>query len=271
VNRRISVSSSPLFQTGVTLAAAVLSIAVAGQSSAPTPAEAVVWRLDSLERVGGHAVSAVGAPRVVQTDIGPAVEFNGTADGLFVETNPLSGLERFTIEVLFQPAADGPAEQRFLHIEAPGTDSRALIELRMLPGAMWSLDTYLRSHGKGLTLLDRGKVHPVGRWYGAALTYDGRNMTHYVNGQPEHSGVIAFAAASGGRTSIGMRQNKVSWFKGRIHSVRVTPEALPPDRLLRAPAVGFETMPVWPEGAPGAVTRLAPLASRFTIGSRGAR
>jgi hypothetical protein len=212
----------------------------------------VEWRLDSLKEIGGHAVSTVGAPRAVQTEIGPAVEFDGAFDGLFLDTNPLQGLERFTIEVVFQPAADGPEEQRFLHIEEPGTGSRALIELRMLPGAMWSLDTYLRTRDTGVTLLDRRNAHPAGRWYAAALAYDGRTMTHYVNGVPELSGAIAFSPLTGGRTSIGVRQNRVSWFKGRIHAVRITPEALPPDRLMRPPQPGRQAIVLWPEGVPGA-------------------
>lgn len=222
------------------------------QGSTPPPVEAVEWRLDSLKVIGGHTVSAIGAPRLVQTEVGPAVEFNGASDGLFLETNPLRGLERFTVEVVFQPAADGPEEQRFLHIEEGGTGSRALIELRMLPGAMWSLDTYLRTRDAGVTLLDRRNAHPAGRWYSAALAYDGRSMTHYVNGVPELSGAIAFSALAGGRTSLGVRQNRVSWFKGRIHSVRITHEALPPDRLIRPPRPGRQVIELWPEGVPGA-------------------
>jgi hypothetical protein len=34
-----------------------------------------------------------------------------------------------------------------------------------------------------------------------------------------------------GRTSIGVRQNRVSWFKGAIAEVRFTPAALPADQL----------------------------------------
>jgi acetyl esterase/lipase len=43
-----------------------------------------------------------------------------------------------------------------------------------------------------------------------------------------------------GRTAIGVRLNRVSWFKGRVHSIRITPEA----RQF--------TIPLWPEGVPGA-------------------
>jgi len=224
-----------------------------------TSAETVVWRADNLKQIGGHQISIVGAPRVVETDIGAAVELNGRSDGLFIEANPIANLKRFTIEVLFQPDPDGPEEQRFLHIEEPNTGRRALIELRMLPGGRWSLDTFLRANEKGLTLLERGNAHQAGRWHSAALAYDGKTMTHYVNGVRELSGEIAFPPMQTGRASLGVRQNHVSWFKGRIHSVRITPEALPSERLQRPPAdraampgVQWRVIPLWPEGVPGA-------------------
>jgi acetyl esterase/lipase len=61
-------------------------------------------------------------------------------------------------------------------------------------------------------------------------------MSHYVDGRREASGPVAFKALGPGRTSIGVRQNRVSWFKGRIREVRFTP------------GVVFQ---LWPEGVPG--------------------
>ena len=245
----------------VILLALAAFLGVPAEQPPPTSdTEPVVWRLDNLTAIGGHIISIAGAPRVVQTGIGPAIEFDGTSDGVFIGANPIAGLERFTIEVTFQPAPDGPEEQRFLHIEEADTGSRALIELRMLPAAGWALDTFLRADGKGLTLIDRGKAHPADRWHVAALTYDGRTMTHYVNGVRELSGRIAFPPMQTGRISLGVRQNGVSWFKGRIHSVRIASEALPAERLQKPPPQRAtepvpepEVIPLWPEGVPGAV------------------
>jgi len=205
---------------------------------ASAPAAPETWRLDNLDRIGGHVVHALGAPRVVQTEIGPAVEFNGKSDGLVIDANPIAGLRAFTIEVLFQPDAGGPEEQRFLHIEeAGGTGSRALIELRRLPdGSSWALDTFLRNREGGLTLLDRSKRHPAAQWHTVALMYDDRTMQHYVDGERELSGEIEFPIHLAGRTSLGVRQTLVSWFKGRIHSVRVSAAALPPAGLMRVPS-----------------------------------
>jgi len=35
-----------------------------------------------------------------------------------------------------------------------------------------------------------------------------------------------------GQSSIGVRQNKVSWFKGAIYQLRISPEALSPNDFL---------------------------------------
>ena len=77
---------------------------------------ATEWQLDNLSRIGGHPVTVVGMPRVVSTPVGRALEFNGVSDGVTVDANPIEGLSQFTIEILFEPAADGQAEQRFLHV-----------------------------------------------------------------------------------------------------------------------------------------------------------
>jgi hypothetical protein len=217
------------------VAAVCVVAAVAPPASAQSEGAAVLWHLERLDRIAGMAVTVEGTPLVVQTDVGPAIEFNGLTDGLFLDINPLAGLRAFTIEVVFQPAADGPDEQRFLHVEEAKTGNRALIELRMPPGGMWCLDTYLQSGEARLTLIDRTARHDAARWHVAALTYDGRTMAHSVNGVQEQRGAVQFAPLGEGRTSIGVRQNRVSWFKGRIRTIRITPEALPAERLLRAP------------------------------------
>src|SRR5262245_46715117 len=119
-------------------AAGLVPVASMFLTQAP-PASAVEWRLDNLERIGGHPVTVVGPPRVVTTARDPAIEFNGTTDGVFVDANPVAGLRQFTIEAVLEPAADGAAEQRFFHIEEAGaTETRALMETRMLPGSLWS-------------------------------------------------------------------------------------------------------------------------------------
>lgn len=210
-----------------------------GPAAVPAPAgaaPAIAWTLDNLSRVGGHPVTLVGAPRIVDTELGKAIEFDGAADGLFIERNPLAGLARFTVEALIAPAPDGPAEQRFLHFQETGSESRAMLETRMLPARTWCLDTFLRHDPASLTLIDRSAAHPSASWHAVALVYDGRKMAHYVDGVREMEGDLSLAPLREGRTSIGVRQNLQYWYKGRIRLVRITAEPLAVGRLLTAPA-----------------------------------
>ena len=79
------------------------------------------------------------------------------------------------------------------------------------------------------------RVHPTGRWYWVALTYDGQRMTHYIDGEQELTAQVAFGPMGPGQTSLGVRQNKVYWFKGGISTLRFHPTALTPPQLQRAP------------------------------------
>lgn len=209
----------------------ILTSGVAVAAAAPAT---VIWRVDNLRSVGGHTPTVLGAPSV-EIEAGRTVlRFDGRDDGLVVPVNPLHGWRAFTIEVRFRPDADGPAEQRFVHLE-DGRANRALIETRVTPDRHWYLDTYLHvgSTNKGVTLVDRQKRHPCDRWYWAALVYDGSVMSHFVDGVKEREGAIAFGPMAEGRTSVGVRLNQVYWFKGCIAEVRFHPRALGGDELQR--------------------------------------
>ena len=224
---------------------AIVALGVASAAAQRTP-EVVTWRLDNLSRIGGDAIEIIGAPAVVATEIGPAVQFNGRSDGLLIARNPLEGLTQFTIEVLLAPDADGQVEQRFLHLQEATGENRALVELR-LNGGRWALDSYVRHGDAQLTLLDSTKQHSAERWHVVSTTYAGGALRHFVNGVLQGEGQVAFQPLGAGRTSIGVRQNLVSWFKGRVHTVRVTPSVLRPSQFLAVPT---QVIPIWPEGVP---------------------
>jgi len=218
-----------------------LTLLISLLGAALTAAEPVVWRLDRIDAFGGPVPEVLGAPRLVEEAGVKALYFNGVSDGLLVPVNPLQGLEQFTIEVLFNPAAGGPEAQRFLHVQddlgKPGDPgSRALLEIRLADGT-WALDTFLFSEvsGRRLALLDAKKRHPAGRWTWVALVYDHGHMASYVDGVKELEGDVAFPPTGPGRVSLGMRQNKVYWFKGGLREVRFTPAAVAPAQLRRAP------------------------------------
>ena len=60
-------------------------------------------------------------------------------------------------------------------------------------------------------------------------------MSHYVNGVKEMECEVEFEQMSGGQTSVGVRLNRVYWFKGAIRELGATPRALdPPEFLLKS-------------------------------------
>jgi hypothetical protein len=190
-----------------------------------------VLTLDRMDRIGGHPVTVLGAPRLARGPHGPAVEFDGGADGLQLPVNPLAGLSSFTVEALFRPDPGGLPEQRFLHLGTAHGD-RTLLETRLTADGHWFLDTYIHSAAAEGTLLNQGFLHPLGRWYHLALAFDGTDQANYVDGRLERRSALPYVPAGGGQTSIGVRLNQVCWFRGAIGTIRITPRALGPEHFL---------------------------------------
>ena len=198
------------------------------------PKRSVTWTIDNLKTTVGHAVEAIGSPKVVKTDRGKALVFDGVRDGIFIQANPLAGADKFTIEAIFRPDVGGEKEQRWLHVEdTENTENRAMLETR-LNGNEWFLDTFLKSGDNRMPLFAENFKHPAGRWYHIALVYDGTEMRHYVDGMLEMSGKINFKTfGRKGITSIGVRQNKVYWFKGAVLKARFTNKPLIPAQFMK--------------------------------------
>ncbi len=193
----------------------------------------VVWDLNNLDQIGGHRIHLIGDPKVIDSPQGKAIKFDGKQDGLLLNAHPLAGFNQFTLEVVFRPDANGLKEQRFFHLQEAGSEDRLLIETRLTHDNRWFLDTYIRSGKTDQTLYADNFIHPVGQWFQAALVYDGREMSHYVNGVKELSSPISFTPARQGQTSIGVRLNRVYWFKGAIRKARFTSRALAPEEFLQ--------------------------------------
>jgi hypothetical protein len=205
------------------------ALVLTGNFSRAADATTIVWKLDDVKKVGGHATEVIGAPRVVD---GAAV-FDGAHDGIFVPADPLDGVKEFTIEILFSPAEGGPEAQRFFHLQDTA-DWRVMIETRLDGKGGWWLDTFLGATKGGTPLIDPKRVHKTDAWYWAAVRYDGKTMSHFVNGEKElEAADVKFGPLGPGKLSLGVRQNKVYWFKGGIREVRFTPAALAPEKLQR--------------------------------------
>ncbi len=204
--------------------------------NAPPPGE--IWRFDRVHQIGGYPTTVLGHPRVIDTPLGKAIEFNGVDDALFVDVHPLAGAETFTWEVVFRPDLGGAAEQRFFHLQErdpkTGLDTltRLLFEIRVT-GSNWFLDSFALSGDQSKTLVDRQKLHPLGAWYHAALVYDGRELRNYVDGVLQRSAELHLAPQGSGHSSIGVRINRRDYFKGAILLARMTRRALSPAEFLQ--------------------------------------
>ncbi len=189
--------------------------------------QTVDWVLSTLLDTPFDGQSIVGEPHVVPCPYGKAVHFNGSTDGIFLNTNPLIDLRQFTVEAVICPDPKSEFEQRFLHLGEVEAD-RVLLELRMTENDQWYLDAYIRSDNSFQPLIDKTLLHPAGQWYQVAFVVDGGKTSTYVNGKHELDGQIVLKPFKSGRTSIGVRMNKRSWFKGAIYRIRITPRCLGP-------------------------------------------
>lgn len=205
----------------------------AEETNMASKADSVTWVLDNTKSIGGIVPTVQGKPKVIETEKGKALLFNGASQALFLAgTNPIAGAATFTLEALFRPDPEGLPEQRFVHIQAKGADNRVLLETR-LDGASWYGDTYIRSGLTDAALADPKRVHPLGQWHTMAVVFDGTNMIQYVDGVKELSRAIQFQPMGEAEISIGCRINAVCWFKGAIRAVRFTKAALLPELLLK--------------------------------------
>lgn len=190
-------------------------------------ANSIIWRLDNLVNIGGSRPTLLGEPVVIDTPSGKAIQFNGQNDALVFDQNPLAGASAFTLEVVFRPDAGGEPEQRFVHLQEVD-DHRVLVETRLTADGQWFLDTFLKSGESERTLFAKEYQHPVGEWFHAALVYEKGHMRHFVNGAKELEGAVDFKPMEGGQTSVGVRLNRVYWFKGAVQALAITPKALSP-------------------------------------------
>jgi hypothetical protein len=73
----------------------------------------------------------------------------------------------------------------------------------------------------------------VGQWHHVAMVYDGTEFRHYVNGVLQGKATVKLAPQQAGRTSIGVRINRVDYFKGAIRLARMTRRPLDPSEFLK--------------------------------------
>jgi len=184
------------------------------------------WDLSDLISTKTEGIRITGNPQVIVCKYGKALHFNGSTDGIFLNQMPLDGLKQFTIEVIMRPDSGGNFEQRFFHCgEISG--NRVLLELRST-STDWYFDAFITSGHQKKTLIEPTLTHPHDKWYHVAFVIANGKQETYINGIKELESQIEIVPLQGGKTSIGVRQNEQSWFKGAISKIKISPEALSP-------------------------------------------
>lgn len=184
------------------------------------------WLLADLFREKSSKVEISGKPQIVASPYGEAVSFNGIDDAFFLNELPLQSLEEFTVEMIFKPELKGVFEQRILHI-GESTKDRMLLEIRALDNN-WYFDGYTASGANKKALINEKLIHPLEQWYHVAFVVTPKSRTTYVNGKQELFLEFPFLPIESGQTSIGVRMNKVCWFKGAIYKIRITSKQIEP-------------------------------------------
>ncbi|MEZ4883991.1 MAG: pectinesterase family protein [Chitinophagales bacterium] len=197
----------------------VQQIAVSSQTNQTTD-----WLIASFLNTKSSDIQISGNPQIVHAPDGEAVYFDGIDDAIFLDTMPLKSLEEFTVEMIFNPAKNAPFEQRILHIGEISED-RMLLEIRAVDDH-WYFDGFAASGTNKKALIDEKLIHPLGEWYHVAFVVTPNSLTTYVNGIRELQEPYSFNPIESGQSSIGVRLNKLSWFKGSIYKIRITPKQL---------------------------------------------
>jgi len=187
------------------------------------------WILSEIKRSDKNVIQFWGTPEIKNSMYGKTVHFNGSDEGFLLNEMPLRNLEEFTIEAIFHPDRDGNFAQRFFHC-GEVTGSRVLLETRSKNGN-WYFDAYIKTNKGQLTLIDSTRLHPLAQWYHVAFVNNKGKLSTYINGIRELEGNVEMVPLKKGKTSIGVRQNLQSWFKGSVYSIKVSPRALKPEEF----------------------------------------
>jgi len=143
------------------------------------------------------------------------------------------------IEALVFVENGGSEKQKVIHIQ-DDKGTRVIIEMTQYPGGLWAFEAGTKAYIDGQPvesyLYDKGRRNATDAWYWLAVTWDGKQMSGYINGQMVRSlPVKTLPLRSACLTGIGVRITKTDAFRGKIREIRLTPAALSPGNLQHAP------------------------------------
>jgi hypothetical protein len=156
--------------------------------------------------------------------------FDGQEDALILPRHPLAGAARFTAEAVFRPMAGRLPSAGCICLPTTPRSSagRDADPVRNPRGRHLVVSRHLREGpGYAQVLVDPARLHPLGRWYHVAQTFDGTTYRSYVDGVLEGEARVAFTPQGQGSSSLAMRRNRVDHFHGALR-VAASPPALPP-------------------------------------------
>ena len=190
------------------------------QTCAPPPAGLVnFWPGDrsANDFIGAnHGVLTNGAAFTDSAKVGPAFIFDGVDD--YVATPSMNIGSNFTVELWINPTTAAGYEE-LIGNNASSANFGVLYFVN---------DRVEYWQSGGIKAFTPGNSVPLNTWTHVALVYDGTTMRHYVDGKEELSGPLTIEPLTAGRTSMGVRMNRVFWFKGAIRKARFTRSALAP-------------------------------------------
>lgn len=167
-----------------------------------------------------NAFEKLGQPKLNHSN--EYLVFNGMDDGLYHPRNPLQGItDSFFIEMMIYVDRESNAEQRFLHMGSKTGEPRMLFETRLTSTNFWYLDTVLADQNHAVFLMDPKFRHRLNQWAKVKMIYQHSKITTLVNDQKEIEVPFQFSGIYEHGMSIGVRQNLISWFKGKIKYLRV--------------------------------------------------
>lgn len=152
------------------------------------------------------------------------LEFNGINDGLYHPQNPLYGTtDSFYVEMMIYVDRKANPEQRFLHMGSKKGEPRMLFETRLSSSTGWYLDTVLADHKNAVFLMAPKFSHPFDTWAKVKMIYQNSRVSTFVNDIREIDQPFEFSGIYEHGLSIGVRQNLISWFHGKIKYLRAGP------------------------------------------------
>jgi hypothetical protein len=204
--------------------------------SAQTDTSSITWILDRVDSIGGYQSNPYNElPTLIETSQGKAAFFDGINDGILLNCNPIGSATEFTLEVILFPDSTATQTQpRFLHIRRTTDQNRRItMETRILANKQWILDTYIRSEISQCTQLDSSYTHTSGEWHHTAIVYGNHTMKQYIDGILQRSDTVTYLPmdTDNPKISIGVRQDKLYFFKGAIRLIKISKRALVPEEF----------------------------------------